>query len=161
VGVEALLWGKNVAGISFQDSDVGMLRREVYLIEDGEFPRDPIEMKMIPLSTEIFRPVLFLSPGKVLAVKEKDVIYSKFGLSMDRIEATDFEFPRYSRKLRTEILKNDYNLWNLILWFPVELVDQRIFRYDDLMHIFEKARLVGRSGLITSLGAFCRLMHSG
>jgi hypothetical protein len=140
VGVQALLWGKDVVGISFHDDDVGMVRREIYLVEDGEFTRDPIELNLLPLSTKIFRPVLFSSPGKILAVKEKDVIYSKFGLSMNRIEAIDFESPRFSMKLRTEILKNDYNLGNLILRFPVELIDQRIFEYESLMHIFERAR---------------------
>jgi hypothetical protein len=121
VGIQAVLWGSNVTGILFQDDDVEMLRREVYLIEDGNFKRNRLELKVKPLSEENFRPSMILSPRRLLAVKEKDV-NGGFGITMARVKAVDWESPRYSRKLRTEILRRDYNLENLILRFPVELV---------------------------------------
>jgi hypothetical protein len=39
-GISALIWDENVCGIQLQDEDVGMLKKEVYLIEEGSFKKD-------------------------------------------------------------------------------------------------------------------------
>jgi hypothetical protein len=116
------------------------MRRLNGIIFLRDFDFDPTMINLVPQDVENFRPVLFLEPKKVLAVKEKDMFYSRFGESLDRINAIDYESLRFARKLRTQILKEYYGLGNLILRFPVELIDQRIFRYDSLEYIFEKAR---------------------
>jgi hypothetical protein len=89
---------------------------------------------------ETYRLFLFLEPYRVLAVKEKDMIYFKFGESLGRIGTVKYKSPIYARKLITQILKDDYGLGNLILKFPEELIDQRVFRYESLDHISEEAR---------------------
>jgi hypothetical protein len=60
------------------------------------------------------------------------MLYFRFEESLRRIKAVEYESPKFARKLRTPILKNDYSLGNLVLRFPVQLIERRIFRYDNL-----------------------------
>jgi hypothetical protein len=62
-----------------------------------------------------------------------------FGENMLRIGGKTYDSSIFGKKLRTQIMKNDYRLGNLILRFPNELICQMIFRYDSLKYNFREA----------------------
>jgi hypothetical protein len=87
VGVEDLFKGRYVAGILFQDDNVGLDTQEVYLVEDGIFNFDLIDLNLEPQGIETYMLLLFLKPGSMLVVKERDLLYFRFRDSLRKVNA--------------------------------------------------------------------------
>jgi hypothetical protein len=61
---------------------------------------DPEDIGMIPSEgVELFRPFLFLEPGRMLAVKEEDMKEFLFGENMPRIGTKFYDSPMFTKKL--------------------------------------------------------------
>jgi DNA integrity scanning protein DisA with diadenylate cyclase activity len=71
----------------------------------------------------------------MLTVKERFMEYSP-----TKILASEIGYPRYSRKITTEILKKDYALSNMIVRFPEKVYDDMFFTYEDIRPILEAVR---------------------
>jgi hypothetical protein len=87
-----------------------------------------------------YTPIMFLRPGKMLAVKTKDSLITseEFGAALRfEVYAEEFEMPLKKRSLHAAVIINDYNLSNLLLRYPVSSLGG-IFQYDKLFEIFEK-----------------------
>jgi hypothetical protein len=68
--------GKDVAGILFQDANIGLDKREVYLIEDEDLNCDSTDINLEPQGVETYGPFFISGTRKSISSQRK--IYALF-----------------------------------------------------------------------------------